>query len=124
MVAPANLGKTRSLTGVKALIQRMQVDPASVKVAIGWGGASGGEDIVTAIQVPGASPNAMNAFEHGIDPAAITMGLDGKAATVGGKSVIAFPGKVIATYVYIVGDTAFVVTGNAATAKEVLAALP
>ena len=72
----------------------MKVDPELVKVAIGWGGASAGEQIVTAIQVPGASPNAMKAFQHGIDPMAITMGLDGKPATVGGKSVLAFPGKV------------------------------
>ena len=101
----------------------MKVHPELVKVAIARGGASAGEQIVTAIQVPDASQDAMKAFKHGIDSTASRWALDGKPATVGGKSVLTFTRKP-PTYVSIVGDTSLRRRAGRAAAEEVLATLP
>src|SRR6478609_7560283 len=98
VVEAASIAKVQSLAGLKALLE--MVGATDAKVVVGWGGASQGEQIVTAIQIPGASPTVMKAFEHTLDPGTITMGLNGKSETVGGKAVLSFAGPP-PTYVYI-----------------------
>ena len=102
----------------------MGAELASMKLAIGFGGQSQGEEIVTVIQVPGASPEVMaKGFRSGIDPITITMGATGKSETISGKSVLRFEGKP-PLYLYLVGDTAFAIRSDTATAEEILAVLP
>jgi hypothetical protein len=109
---------------LKAIAQFMDVDVSAMKVAIGWGGQSQGEQVVTVIQVPGASSESMaKGFRSGIDPGPIVMGTTGKSEAISGKSVLTFAGQP-PLYVYLVGDTAFAIRSDAATAAEILAALP
>ncbi len=101
------------------------MDSSDLEVIVGWGGQSQGEALVTAIRVPGADPAALTtAFASGIGQVEIAGGVKGKPATVGGKQVIAV-GNPVHSYVYVVGDVAFVVqTRDPAIAEEALSALP
>ncbi len=103
----------------------LKVDLADVQVAVGWGGSSQGEQLVTAVRVSGADTATLqDAFKNGVDPGSIVMGAKGTPATVGGKEVQAF-GDPPATYLRFVDDVVFVVqTPDPAIAAEAFKALP
>jgi hypothetical protein len=103
----------------------LKVDLADVQVAVGWGGASQGEQLVTAIRVSGADTATLqDAFKNGVDPGSIVMGAKSAPAAIGGKEVQAF-GDPPATYLRFVDDVVFVVqTQDPAIAQEAFKALP
>ena len=109
--------------GLRAIADSyLKVDLATLDVVVGWGGASGGDPIVTAIRVPGKdSSDLEKAFETGVSPMSIIGGTKATPASVGGKDVLVIG----TTYMYVTGNVAFVVqTGDRAIADEALAYLP
>jgi hypothetical protein len=115
--------------GLKAIATKLGVDVSTMKVAIGFGGQSQGEPIATVIQVPGQDTASLkDAVKFGVSPVAMAAGIQGKPATVGGKDVQTFTGTfggaTITTYIYVVGDTIFVIRSSPDVAEELLAGLP
>jgi hypothetical protein len=103
----------------------LKVDLTDVQVAVGWGGASQREQLVTAVRVSGADTATLqDAFKNGVDPGSIVTGAKGAPATIGGKEVQAF-GDPPATYLRFVDDVVFVVqTPDPAIAAEAFKAMP
>jgi hypothetical protein len=100
-----------------------------MKVAVGFGGQSQGEQIVTVVQVPGTDTATLEeAVRSGVSPVGMASGITGTPATVGGKDVLTFTGTFggtpVTTYIYVVGDTIFVIRSSAEVAEELLAGLP
>jgi hypothetical protein len=115
--------------GLKAIARTLGVDVSTMKVAVGFGGQSQGEELVTVIQAPGEDTASLKeAVQFGVSPFAMASGIKGTPATVGGKDVKTFTGTFggtpVTTYTYVVGDTIFVIRSSAEVAEEILAALP